>query len=333
MLSNIQKSKVVPYSAIGAIVGICLITFVTEPLSNNKNNNAEVRISTAVFNTYPAKDTSLQTKRIDRTPQEPTISITKACEKRCLNLIFKLETGEKLSAQDIAFIIKNASVFANSLASEPDAMANLLTALQGEETNKVNQHDAAYAIVDALSLEQKVSVASLISTSIDPNDRVSALKLLQSGIKNDEQAVDVFLSILTDEYDTRVKVMAINMTRQISGEHNQEKTRQVLDNIIQSTYSSYTSGEALIAKILISPSSSFVAQDINDFVSNDSVELQEYGLQAIETSMERYNAEFDAGHNQQERESIQASVQAITRDEYVSTDIRNQAQDILERFF
>ena len=333
MLSNIQKGKVATYIAIGTIVGIGLTTFITEPQSKNKNNNAETSRSTTALNTYHANDATLQKERLDRTQQKYTPSITETCEQRCLDLIFKLETGEALSAENITFIIKNASVFANSLTSQPDAMANLLAALQGEETDKVNLHDAAYAIIEALSLEQKINVASLIATNTKPSDRVSALKLLQSGIKNDEQAVDVFLSILTDEYDTRVKVMAINMARQVSGEYNQEKTRQVLNNVIQSSSSSYTSGQALLAKISISPSSSFIAKDINDFVSNDSAEFKKYGLQAIETSMERYNAEFDAGHNWQERESIQTSIQAITRDEYASTDLRNQAQDILERFF
>lgn len=334
MLGNIQKSKIAIFVVIGAIAAIALTVFVTKPLSHDTKSNTETNSQSSTYNAYHEHEkTSSQAQHTTQKYQENNLSIAHTCEQDCEDIILLLEIGEPLSAQNIAFIIKNASVVANALVDVPDAISNLLAALQDDESDKVNQHDAAYAIVEALSLEQKIEVASLIKDNIKPNDRVSALKLLQPGIKNNEQAVDLFVSILTDEYDTSVQIIAINMAHQVSGEHNQEKARQALNNIIQSTSSSYTSGEALLAKISISPSPSLVAQDINDFVSSSSPEHQKYGLQAIKTSMERYHAEFDAGNTWQESEAMQASIVAITQDEDISINLRNQAQDILEQFF
>lgn len=272
-------------------------------------------------------------EHINKTDLDSQNNTIQQCEHHCLTLLSKLTKGGNLSASDLSFIMKNSAVFANKLKDIPEAMAELLSALQDDEDSEINKHDAAYAIVEALSIEDKTQVASLISLSENSNDRLSALTLLREGIKFDNHAVDAFISILSAEQNPTVQIMAINMAKQVSGEQNQEKARNALDNIIQTHESDYSSGEALLAKISISPSPSLVAQDVYDLVSSFSTGLQLYGLQAFETSMERYNAEFDAGKGWQEHTLIKQSILAIAQDNSADTAHRNKAQEILERFF
>lgn len=339
MFNVLKNTRITFY----VIVTLILITLVSLTIRWYLNSSAGLSKGTPTKNHFSQIETSFKRSDLQRkeditnTPlnkhsSEQPIEV-KQCEEHCLALIYKLAEGDTLLADDLTFIIKNAITFANTLKNEPSIMAILLNALQDDENANINQHDAAYAVVEALSVQDKTEVAYLISSSNNADDRISALKLLQEGIKFDAQAVETFVSILTSEYDPAVQIMAINMTRQITGEHNQEQARDALDNIIQSNDSDYSSGEALLAKISISPSSSLVAQDVHSLMSSFSSELQLYGLQAFEKSMEYYNAEFDTGDGWAEYERIEQSIIAIAQNEHADTNHRNKAQNILEQFF
>lgn len=327
---NILTNKRMHFSIIITLFFIVLIGFIMALYPNfsedTVNNNANIQ----PIKIYKNEDNKEQPSKILQVKKD---TVPQQCERDCLAIIAKLAENNELSTDDLAFIIENAATLANRLKTQPEVIAILLGALQDDEDTNINQHDAAYAVIEYLSIEDKTEIALQISSSIDTNDRISALKLLQEGVKYDSEAVETFLSILITEYDPAVQIMAINMTRQITGENNQEKARNALDAIIQSNSSDYSSGEAVLAKVYISSSPSTVSQDIVNLMSSTSTDLQLYGLQAFETSMEHYNKEFDAGNGWQEEERIKQSIQAISQDTFIDTKYRNKAQEMIEQFF
>lgn len=336
MLSGLKSTYIV--AVILAIVsGILVIgyTMLWRDSSHQTGmmSNPENQFTTDVI---PLNSDSMNSQESESPNQEVLINTSSRlvkCDTRCVDLVSILSNGGDLSDADLTYIIENASIFADILKNEPEAISTILNGLQDDEDAKINQHDAAYAIIEALSIADKIDVASVMGLSFHAQDRISALKLLQQGIRSNKDAVDTFLSLLVSEYDPAAQIMAINMTTQIKDEENREKARNALDSIIQANDSDYSTGEALLAKVSISPAPSLVAQDVYKLLSSYSTELQSYGFKALEASMERYNAEFDAGNEWQEHQLIQESIQAIAQDSSIDTIHRNKAKVLLEQFF
>lgn len=168
-------------------------------LSDISENKADRNSITSASNSDSFSNDLRQKEQRYQTIKKHKSLRLQQCEQHCLALISKFAIGDKLSAHNLIFIIDNAAIVADVLKNQPEAMARMLIALQDDESSKINVHDAAYAIIDALSVHEKTQIASLISLSKNSSDRISALKLLQEGIETNEQAMDTFVSILTNE--------------------------------------------------------------------------------------------------------------------------------------
>ena len=255
------------------------------------------------------------------------------CDQNCISILDKLSSGEALTSQEISYILKTPRNFALALKDKPQDLARLIATLQDDETGEISEQHAAYAVLQSLSIDEKTETAISIVSAQSPEERMVGLKLLQDGIASHDDAVDAFASVIESETDPRVLAVAINMARTVTGERNAQLTRDALSSVIRSRQSAYASGEALLAKIALSPSPTIVRQDVYNLMSSHAADRQSYGIRAFEEAMDRYYVEFESTGGWREDPMLQELITSIARDTHADLENRNKAQEILDNYY
>lgn len=256
------------------------------------------------------------------------------CDEGCGEAIFsKLLSGEALTADDALTIHNNASEFAQLLKDKPEEMAALLATLQQDEDNGSGVQNAAYAVLSALSIEEKTQAGAILANSPTPSERRAGLTLLASGLDTNADAVSAFNNLIISETDPRILATAINMSAQLPANENLGGTLNALNSVIHNNRSDYLSGSALVAKATLAPSASMVHADVLDAINSLSEERQEFGLRAFETILELHHEEFEKGDSWQLDGQMRDAINAITHREDANPDLQEQALILSQRYF
>lgn len=255
------------------------------------------------------------------------------CDQNFQIVFSKISQAETLTPEDVSLVLDNPRLYAVSLKNSPESMARLLMSIQQDEVTYLSEQDAAYAIIEVLNADEKIDIAEQIFSTQYDEYRISGLKLLESTLDSRKDAVHMLASVIETEIDTRVFAVALNMSQRVVGEENRQIVRDALTSVIESSFSAYISGEALMAKMELSSSFGEVSTEVYELITNYTTDYRDYGLQALEVSLDRYHEEFEVSGGWRKDNMMRAAVDNIAQDQSADTALRNRAQDILEDYF
>ena len=255
------------------------------------------------------------------------------CDQNFHDVFVKITSAHELTPSDVRRIIDNSHLYAKALKDNPESMARLLMGMQDDETSYPSEQDAAYALLEMLTSDEKIALAQEIFSTQYGESRISGLKILEESINVNEDAVDVLASVVETELDSRTLAVALNLAKQVTGELNREIVRDALTSVIDSNLSAYATGEALLTKIALSPSFDDISDDVYGLISTFDDDYREYGLTAIEASLDFYHEEFEANAGWRDETLMRDAIYRVAQDTSAELALRNRAQDILETYF
>lgn len=260
-----------------------------------------------------------------------TINEPTSCSSQCQqSILTKLWNGDNLTAEDVKGIEEAPKFFALLLRDKPDEMSSLMMTFSHDEENEnADTQKVAYLIYSALSTHEKAEIATNLAERGSVNERSAALKLFGPALSDESINIDAFNHILEEEIDLRILEKAINLSSRVSGLENSARTLQALTTVIENDHSEHTSGMALLAKSKLALSPTDVREDILDAINSYSSDKKEFGLLAIETTLQRHkeNLEYSDSFD------FQSSIETIVNDPQVASNIKDTAQRLLDEYF
>ena len=321
---------------------ICLILFVfikgnignnnEKSQAHNVTHNDAYQASSASRNN--ALDSQTRPTRITQTQKNNETLNTLICDKNCQDDISKsLVTEGLLSPDMIARIRENPKAFAEKLSNTPEILSDLLLTLKADEEDDNGTQNAALAVLQALSDEDKLALAKTLTTLARDQDRIVGLELLELSLETQAGSVETLNGVLENEAHPSVLAKAINIASNLPKETEVQGTLHALTEIIHSSSSDHFSGTALLAKINIAPSPDSVYEDISASLASFSDDKTAFGLTALQTALQRDDSEFGSEGRWYDDLSLRKSVRAIAQNQDVNEDTRAQAQHLLNSYF
>lgn len=264
--------------------------------------------------------------------------INSQCSQFCgRDLINSLTVGYELTDDEAQKIQSNPELFTEQLIQHPEILEQLLSSFFEDENNdhNIKKQGIAHAIFSSLSSQDRITLANQFATSKFDAKRKIALKLLRSEIGNSKSNLYGFFSILENESNPRILMQALNMSESIAGLENKKQAINALSRRIETNYSNYLTGQAIIAMSkfdsseLDSSDLKAVNGHILSGIENYSNEIRSSALEAFSIFMDRETNHFETEHHN--KLYFLAAIEAIVHDPSAPPDIKHQAQKTLDR--
>ena len=322
-----------------AITCLILLTFIKLNMGDDKTATHDVIGSEHVtkaheLGSYPAQNTQVQ-KTLRPKPNAVTdIANDLMCDESCKDQISNaLASNGLLSADMIARIRENPGAFSKELMNAPAIISPLLATLKADEEDDNCTQNATLAILKALSDQDKLDLANILTSYEADQDRIMGLELLELSLETQTGSIQTLNKVLETEGDNSVLSKAIRITSNLPEDTDVQNTLQALKKIIQYNPSDHISGSALLAKVNLAPDSNSVYEDISASLESISSDKAEIGLTALETAFNRDGTEFTSVNKWYEDISLRESVRSIAQNQDLSEDIRSHAYHILNSYF
>ncbi|MCE2030444.1 hypothetical protein [Sessilibacter corallicola] len=259
--------------------------------------------------------------------------INSQCSQFCgRDLINSLTVGYELTDDEVQKIQSKPELFTEQLIQHPEILEQLLSSFFEDEStdHNIKKQGVAHAIFSSLSSQDRIALANQFAASEFDAERKIALKLLRSEIGNSESNLHGFFSILENESNPRILMQALNMSESITGLENKKQAINALSRRIETNYSNYLTGQAIIAMAKLDSSDLKAVNDhILSGIENYSNEIRSSALEAFTIFMDREINHFETGHHN--KLYFLAAIEAIIHDPSAPPDIKHQAQKTLDR--
>jgi len=274
----------------------------------------------------PMKIKAGLSETVNPNPLETEAGCATDCQNRILKLLSK---GANLTPVDAKIIVQNPEVFAPLLAAAPATLAKLLSELQQDEGEHDHAQFAAYAILEALSDDNRASTGQALIEHKNPAFRVIGIKLGKDSMTHDVHAARALNSLIKKDKNNRVLITALETLTQENklGPHASE-TVVGLNHLISFHKSDHIRGRALVAKVTVMQSTPAAKADIHSALSSPSAELQKFGLEAFAVAQKRQNLQSNSENKwTRDKESI-ASLQALIQNTDLDSELRQLAGEL-----
>ena len=283
---------------------------------------------------YSAQTTEIQKPVRPKSNANTDISSDHICDDGCQDQISKsLASNGLLSADMIARIRENPGAFSKELMNAPAIISSLLATLKADEEDDNGTQNAALAILKALSDQDKLDLANILTSYEADQDRIMGLELLELSMETQTGSIQTLNKVLETEGDNSVLSKALRITSNLPEDTDVQNTLQALTKIIQYNPSDHISGSALLAKVNLAPDSNSVYEDISASLESISSDKAEIGLTALETAFNRDGTEFTSVNKWYDDISLRESVRALAQNQDLSEDTRSHAYHILNSYF
>ena len=333
--------KTITRSQITLVTITCLIVlaFIKVMFSDDKTAAGDVIGSEHVAQayeegSYPAQSSEIQnTVRIKKNAVAE-LSSASICGDGCQDQISKSLASNGLLSEDmIARIRENPAALAEKLTTTPKTLSDLLSTLKADEEDDNGTQSAALAILKALSDEDKLSLAKMLTSYDHDQDRIMGLELLELSLETQTGSIQTLNKVLETEGDPSVLSKAITITSNLPEGTKVQGTLHALTKIIQYNRSDHVSGAALLAKVSIAPSSDIVYEDIVASLTSFSNDKTAVGLTALQTALSRDDTAFASEGGWYDDLSLRETVRDIAHNQEVSEETRSRANHLLNSYF
>ena len=281
--------------------------------------------------TLPSRKTAKPLRAEDQTKTKKTIPEGKSnCAEACQNRILKkLASGADLTPTEADIIIQNADVFAQRLAAAPPSLARLLIHLQKDEGEQDHIQFAAYAILEALTEEDRAAAGQVLLGHKNPPFRVLGIELSQAGVTHDVNISRALGGLLEEEKSARVLITALGVLnkQKTPGPHVSE-TITGLNHLINFHKSDHIRGNALVAKARLAPSTKASKADIHRALASDSTDLLTFGLEAFSVARNRHGFQPNNARTWTNDEESIKLLQSIINNPNLDSDLRQLAGEL-----
>ena len=342
-LAYVPFMKTITRSQITLVTITCLIVlaFIKVMFSDDKTAAGDVIGSEHVAQayeegSYPAQSSEIQnTVRIKKNAVAE-LSSASICGDGCQDQISKSLASNGLLSEDmIARIRENPAAFAEKLTTTPKTLSDLLSTLKADEEEDNGTQSAALAILKALSDEDKLSLAKMLTSYDHDQDRIiMGLELLELSLETQTGSIQTLNKVLETEGDPSVLSKAITITTNLPEGTEVQNTLHALTKIIQYNSSDHISGAALLAKVNLASNSNDLYDDISASLASFSSDKTEMGLTALQTALSRDDAAFASeGGWWYDDLYLRESVRDIAHNQEVSEETRSRANHLLNSYF
>ena len=322
-----------------ALIGLILLAFIKLNMGDDKTATHDVIGSEHVtkaheLGSYPAQNTQVQ-KTLRPKPNAVTdIANDLMCDESCKDQISNaLASNGLLSADMIARIRENPGAFSKELMNAPAIISPLLATLKADEEDDNGTQNAALAILKALSDQDKLNLANILTSYEGDQDRITGLELLELSLETQTGSIQTLNNVLETEGDPSVLSKAISITSNLPEDTDVQDTLQALTKIIQYNPSDHISGSALLAKVNLAPNSDSVYEDISASLASISNDKTATGLTALQTALSRDDSKFASEGRWYDDLSLRENVRAIAQNQELSEEIRSEANHLLNSYF
>ena len=283
---------------------------------------------------YSAQTTEIQKPVRPKSNANTDISSDHICDDGCQDQISKsLASNGLLSADMIARIRENPGAFSKELMNAPAIISSLLATLKADEEDDNGTQNAALAILKALSDQDKLNLANILTSYEGDQDRITGLELLELSLETQTGSIQTLNNVLETEGDPSVLSKAISITSNLPEDTDVQDTLQALTKIIQYNPSDHISGSALLAKVNLAPNSDSVYEDISASLASISNDKTATGLTALQTALSRDDSKFASEGRWYDDLSLRENVRAIAQNQELSEEIRSEANHLLNSYF
>ena len=334
-MKNISRLEIILVTIMGLMVfAFMKVNFSGDKTRAHKVTDYQNETQGLKQGSYLAPNTQIQkTTRIEE-GENADISSDLICDEFCQGEISKSLTADGLLTTDmIAFIGKNPASFAKQLSKNPEILSHLFSTLKADEEDDNGTQNAALAVFEALSDEDKYIIGRTLTSKENYQDRMVGLDLLEASLETQAGSVQTLNQLLLGERKPSVLSRAINIASTLPNTAEVDGTMQALTEIIRYNSNDHFSGAALLAKINIAPNSNDVYDDISASLASFSEDKNAAGVTALQLALQRYGPEFETAGGWYDDLSLHESVLVIAQSNNASVETRSQAYELLNFYF